>query len=106
METEHSFGPFSLQLRKNAEKFRTSRFPSLHHRKEGWPSDQENIAKPPLTARPGWFSDREQRVKPPRLRLFRWLRDILLMTQPPLLAVMQGGKFSAPPHRDIFFTAP
>src|SRR5262245_24704783 len=30
--------------------------PSLHHRKEGWPSDQENIAKHPLIARPGWFS--------------------------------------------------
>src|SRR5205809_947640 len=32
-------------------------FPSLHHRKEGWPSDQENIAKPPLFARTGWFSE-------------------------------------------------
>ncbi|PYS45454.1 MAG: hypothetical protein DMG13_32120 [Acidobacteria bacterium] len=29
----------------------------MHHRKEGWPSDQKIIAKPPLTARPGWFSD-------------------------------------------------
>jgi len=29
----------------------------VHHRKEGWPSDQEDIAKPPLIARPGWFSD-------------------------------------------------
>src|SRR5439155_10998377 len=25
-------------------------FPSLHHRKEGWPSDQKIIAKPPLIA--------------------------------------------------------
>ena len=34
---------------KNVEKFRASTFPSLHHRKEGWPSDQKNIAKPPPT---------------------------------------------------------
>ena len=31
--------------------------PSLHHRKEGWPSDQENGAEPPLKARTGWFSE-------------------------------------------------
>src|SRR5438552_746551 len=34
----------------------SSVFPSLHHRKEGWPSDPTNVAKPPLIARPGWFS--------------------------------------------------
>src|SRR5262245_7297141 len=32
--------------------------PSLHHRKEGWPSDQENAAEHPLKARTGWFSNR------------------------------------------------
>ena len=32
-------------------------FPSLHHRKEGWPSDQSNVAQHPVIARPGWFSD-------------------------------------------------
>src|SRR5205823_10239461 len=41
----------------SCEKIGIERFPSLHHRKEGWPSDQKIIAKPPLTARPGWFSD-------------------------------------------------
>src|SRR6516165_6093513 len=35
-------------------------FPSLHDRKEGWPSDQENAAKPPWTSR----------------RLLRWLCKI------------------------------
>src|SRR5712671_51012 len=67
--------------------------PSLHHRKEGWPRDQENIAKPPLIARTGWFS-LITNGKPPRLRQRRWLRDIFLMTQPPLLAVMQGGDYN------------
>src|SRR5206468_10179495 len=41
----------------SCEKIGIGQFPSLHHRKEGWPSDQKIIAKPPLTARPGWFSD-------------------------------------------------
>src|SRR5207244_5930335 len=41
----------------SCETIGIGRFPSLHHRKEGWPSDQKIIAKPPLTARPGWFSD-------------------------------------------------
>src|SRR5439155_595720 len=86
-------------------KLESSIFPSLHHRKEGWPSESQNIAKLPLIARPGWFSDRKAKGKPPRLRLLylrlraialalrRWLRNILLTTQPPLLAVMQGGKW-------------
>src|SRR6266702_5930242 len=51
--------------------------PSLHHRKEGWPSDQENIAKhPPIAAKrkrvsaqpqemPGWFSDENKRKTTP-----------------------------------------
>ncbi|PYS51978.1 MAG: hypothetical protein DMG13_17755 [Acidobacteria bacterium] len=63
----------------------------MHQRKEGWPSDQNIIAKPPLIARPGWFPMRTK-GKPPRLRQLRWLREIYLMTQPPLLAVMQGGE--------------
>jgi len=49
----------------------------LHHRKEGWPSDQENIAKhPPIAAKrkrvsaqpqemPGWFSDENKRKTTP-----------------------------------------
>src|SRR5437867_10076167 len=41
----------------SCEKIGIGRFPSLHHRKEGWPSDQRYGAKPPLTARPGRLSD-------------------------------------------------
>src|SRR5712671_3966693 len=67
--------------------------PSLHHRKEGWPRDQENIAKPPRIARTGWFS-LITNGKPPRLPQRRLLRDIFLMTHPPLLAVMQGGEYA------------
>jgi hypothetical protein len=37
----------------------------LHHRKEGCPSDQENIAKHPISARTGWFSDREHKEHHP-----------------------------------------
>src|SRR5262245_15448560 len=38
--------------------FQNGEFPSSHHREEGWPSDQENIAQHPLFARTGWCSDR------------------------------------------------
>ena len=52
-------GKDSKRLEENrvSRKSQTSELPSLHHRKEGWPSDQENAAKPPLIARPGWFSE-------------------------------------------------
>src|SRR6266487_2657480 len=49
----------------SCEKIGIGRFPSLHHRKEGWPSDQKIIAKPPLIARPGWFSDENKRKTTP-----------------------------------------
>src|SRR5205823_7026659 len=49
----------------SGEKIGIGRFPSLHHRKEGWPSDQENAAKHPLIARPGWFSDENKRKTTP-----------------------------------------
>src|SRR5689334_19977726 len=39
--------------------------PSLHHRKEGWPSDSRNIAKHALIARPGWFSDKNNKEDHP-----------------------------------------
>jgi hypothetical protein len=39
-------------------------FPSLHHSKEGWTRDQENVAKPPFIARTGWFTDRERKTTP------------------------------------------
>src|SRR5216110_3372569 len=74
----------NLAFVTGVNKLESSIFPSLHHRKEGWPSESQNIAKLPLIARPGWFSDRKPKGKPPRLRLLRWLRNILLTTQPPL----------------------
>src|SRR5206468_11249821 len=76
----------------SCDKIGIGRFPSLHHRKDGSPSDQKIIAKPPLTARPGGFPMKTN-GKPPRLRQLRWLREIFLMTQPPLLAVVQGGDY-------------
>src|SRR5213594_3910338 len=49
----------------SCEEIGIRRFPSLHHRKEGWPSDQKIIAKHPLIARPGWFSDENKRKTTP-----------------------------------------
>jgi len=53
--------------------------PSLHHRKEGWPSDEEKVAKHPLIARPGWFSDSSERTTTPSAPKLRRLRSILLI---------------------------
>ncbi|PYS44622.1 MAG: hypothetical protein DMG13_33585 [Acidobacteria bacterium] len=61
----------------------------MHHRKEGWPSDQKIIAKPPLTVRRGF--PMKTNGKPPRLRQIRWLREIFLMTQPPSLRSCKEG---------------
>ena len=71
---------------------RSATVPSLHHRKEGWLSDQENAAKHPLIAKPGWFSDKNQRKTTPAASVSVAARNFL-MTQPPLLAVMQGGDY-------------
>src|SRR5437773_12329527 len=54
-----------LEESRVSRKSQTSELPSLHHRKEGWPSDQENAAKHPLIARPGWFSDENKRKTTP-----------------------------------------
>src|SRR5467141_953415 len=50
---------------RRVKKFGASALPSLHDRKEGWPSDQWNVAKLPLIARPGWFSDQSERKTTP-----------------------------------------
>jgi hypothetical protein len=39
-------------------KFQERRFPSLHHRKEGWLRHKEIVAKLPYMAQTGWFSTR------------------------------------------------
>src|SRR5262245_37002483 len=75
---------------------RSAKVPSLHHSKEGWPSDQENIAERPMTARPGWFSDRKTKGKPPRLRQTMDASRHFIYGAAPLLAVMQGGDFCTP----------
>src|SRR5919197_626303 len=59
--------PLSLDYCKRGLEYcnQAQLVPSLHHRKEGWPSDQEKIAKHPLLARPGWFSDGNKKENHP-----------------------------------------
>ena len=45
--------------------FQQGKFPSSHHREEGWPSDQENTAQHPLFARTGWCSYRTDKEHHP-----------------------------------------
>src|SRR5215470_6101589 len=52
----------AVQVRRH---FQQGEFPSPHHREEGWPSDQENIAQHPLFARTGWCSDRTDKEHHP-----------------------------------------
>src|SRR5262245_52080325 len=52
----------AVQVRRH---FQQGEFPSSHHREEGWPSDQENIAQHPLFARTGWCSDRTNKEHHP-----------------------------------------
>src|SRR5881409_3992965 len=59
-----------------------ARFPSSHHREEGWPSDQQNTAKHPLFARPGWCPDENKRKTTPAASASVASRNFL-MTQPP-----------------------
>jgi len=70
-----------------------ARFPSSHHREEGWPSDQEDVAKHPLFARPGWCPDEYKRKTTPSALSVD--ASIFLLARPPLLAVMQGGEYIA-----------
>jgi hypothetical protein len=42
------------------------KFPSLHHRKEGWLRHKENVAQPPKRTQPGWFTFWFAIGKPPR----------------------------------------
>src|SRR5215470_9588773 len=80
----------AVQVRRH---FQQGEFPSSHHREEGWPSDQENIAQHPLFARTGWCSDRTDKEHHPG-GVDKELRGIFLVTPPPLLAVMRGGEFA------------
>src|SRR5262244_3165019 len=80
----------AVQVRRH---FQQGEFPSSHHREEGWPSDQENIAQHPLFARTGWCSDRTDKEHHPG-GVDKRLRAIFLVTPPPLLAAMRGGEFA------------
>ena len=72
--------------------------PSLHHRKEGWPSDQLSAAKHALERSDGVVSRPPDWKTTPSASALEASRSIL-MTQPPLLAAMQGGEPSATPPR-------
>src|SRR5437868_4649678 len=80
----------------------SSTVPSLHERKEGWLSDEKNIAKHPVTAKPGWLSDTNNKENHPGC-VFLVASQNFLITQPPLLAVMQGGD-CVELHSDLFTT--
>src|SRR5262249_8912527 len=77
---------------EGVNKLQSCTFPSLHDRKEGWPSDQEDIGEQSADCGAGGFFGLKTEGDPPGLRQFGWLRDIFLMTHPPLFALMQGGK--------------
>jgi hypothetical protein len=68
-------------------------FPSSHHREEGWPSNQENIAQHPLSLGRGGAPIEGTRDTSPAASI-RKLRAIFLVTPPPLLAVMRGEEFA------------
>ena len=59
----HSFPSFEEAVQvmsdgaifEGVTEFESGQFPSLHHRKEGWPSDKIKVAKPPLTRGRGGF---------------------------------------------------
>src|SRR5438477_7982478 len=80
--------------------------PSLHHRKEGWPSDEENCAKHPLTARPGWFSDENNKENHPGCVCFGGFAIFFDNTATPPCGDARRG---LSPHSDLFtasMTAP
>src|SRR5215510_7121471 len=78
-----------VQVRRH---FQEDEFPSSHHREEGWPSDQENIAQHPLSRGRGGVPIDGTRNTTPAASIRR-LRVIFLVTSPPLLAVMRGGEY-------------
>src|SRR5215813_11078570 len=81
------FGPFpilegtAVQVRR---LFQDGEIPSSHHREEGWPSDQVNIAQHPLSRGRGGVPIDGTRNTTPAASIRR-LRAIFLVTQPPLL---------------------
>src|SRR5262245_37277082 len=85
-----SFEDTAVQTR---DYFQNGEFPSSHHREEGWPSDQENIAQHPLFARTRWCSDRWDKEHHPG-GVHKEASRHFLVTPPPLLAVMRGGEFA------------
>src|SRR6185295_13012971 len=89
---------------RTCERIGVRPFPSLHHRKEGWPSDQANIAKPPLTARTGWFSERHARKTTPSASASVASRHFLDDAATPPCGDARRG-MACLKHSSIFFTA-
>jgi hypothetical protein len=85
-----SFEETAVQVKRH---FQEGEFPSSHHREEGWPSNQENIAQHPLSLGRGGVPIAGTRNTSPAASIRR-LRTIFLLTPPPLLAVMRGGEFA------------
>src|SRR5437867_1823449 len=99
--------------KKNVRMFRTGLFPSLHHRKEGWPSDQYDVAKPPLIA-----AKRKRATAQPQERPGRFPMELKRKTTPAASASVASRNFfddaATPPCGDArrgitpdssFFTA-
>src|SRR5262250_132227 len=93
----------AVQVRRH---FQQGEFPSSHHREEGWPSDQENIAQHPLFARTGWCSARTDKEHHPD-GVDKEASRHFLGDAATLLAVMRGGEFAffkmTPLNHILFF---
>src|SRR5215510_1779392 len=99
--------PCASQLSKLSANSR-SEFPSSHHREEGWPSNQENMAQHPLSLGRSGVSIEGTRNTSPAASIRR-PRTIFLVTPPPLLAVMRGGEFASfkmTPLNDTWLSRP
>ena len=72
--------------------FRQGLLPSLHHRKEGWPSDQIKYCEASDVREAGVVFRSIRKENHPVCARLRSLRGIFFLAQPPLLAVMQGGE--------------
>src|SRR5262249_43508585 len=72
------------ELSKVGHHFQEGEIPSSHHREEGWPSDQENIAQHPFSRGRGGVPIDGTRNTTPAASIRR-LRTIFLVTPPPLL---------------------
>jgi protein ImuB len=67
-EIADTYRPDGFEMKKFGKCIEARNSPP---REEGWPRDQKNVAKPPLTKRPGWsLTGNAACEQPPRLRQF------------------------------------